>query len=60
SFFYNSILSIEKKKPNTWGGGAPPRHSSFGFYVLRKTYIAIKNKPSKGFKRTKWHSHFVL
>jgi hypothetical protein len=33
-------------------GGASRRHSSFGVYVLSKTYIAIKNKPRKGFKRT--------
>ncbi|GBO53472.1 hypothetical protein APA_1379 [Pseudanabaena sp. lw0831] len=26
-------------------GGAKRRHSSFGFYVLSKTYIAIASQP---------------
>ncbi|MEY3301643.1 MAG: hypothetical protein RLZZ139_15, partial [Cyanobacteriota bacterium] len=36
------------------------RLTLFGFYVLTRMATAIETKPSKGFKNTKWRSHFVF
>jgi hypothetical protein len=34
----------KKRKPKKGGGGPSARHSSFRFYILSKTYIAIAIK----------------
>ncbi|MFN9834899.1 MAG: hypothetical protein ACK56L_02190, partial [Pseudanabaena sp.] len=40
-FLKKKNCPLQKTKPPHRGGGAPPRHSILGFYVLGKTYFAI-------------------
>ncbi|MFN7762137.1 MAG: hypothetical protein ACK5RE_15905, partial [Pseudanabaena sp.] len=70
SHFYKLIVyvaaNVVSKQTQEAIGGGSRRHSLLGFvfvlYQFTKVwqhFWELKTKPSKGFQRTKWRSHFV-